>query len=158
MINEIEGSADWGNVRIGISAAKWNSMITDEMVDGAVAALTGKGIPEENITLVRCPGSYELPLSCKQLLDHLDIDGVVAIGAVIRGGTPHFEYVCDAVNRGILELNLTYNKPVAFGVLTTDTVEQAIERASLDKGNKGAEAALALCDMIALDRELQKRS
>jgi len=156
MINKIKGLANWDSVRVGISAAKWNSMITDEMVDGAVAALTGKGIPEKNITLVRCPGSYELPLSCKQLLDHLPIDGVVAIGAVIRGGTPHFEYVCDAVNRGIMELNLSYNKPVAFGVLTTDTVEQAVERASMDKGNKGAEAALALCDMIALDKELRQ--
>jgi 6,7-dimethyl-8-ribityllumazine synthase len=158
MIKEVKGDPDWSQVHIGISAAKWNSMVTDEMVEGAVTALTGKGIPEENVTLVRCPGSYELPLSCKQMLDHLDVDGIVAIGAVIRGGTPHFEYVCDAVNRGILELNLTYNKPVAFGVLTTDTVEQAVERASMEKGNKGAEAALALCDMIALDRELRKRS
>jgi 6,7-dimethyl-8-ribityllumazine synthase len=85
-------------------------------------------------------------------LEHLNVDGVVAIGAVIRGGTPHFDYVCDAVTRGITDLNLSTGKPVAFGVLTTDTVEQARERASESKGNKGAEAAIALCDMIDLER------
>lgn len=156
MINKVSGNADWSKIKVGISAAKWNSIITDEMVDGALTALTGKGIPKKNITLVRCPGSYELPLSCKQLLDCLDLEGVVAIGAVIRGDTPHFDYVCDAVNRGIMELNLSYNKPVTFGVLTTDTFEQAMERASLDKGNKGAEAALALCEMIAIGLELKE--
>jgi 6,7-dimethyl-8-ribityllumazine synthase len=157
MTDEVTGSAEWKNVKVGIAAARWNSMITDEMIEGAEAALRSKGIPEENIILVRCPGSYELPFACKQLLENLDVDGVVAIGAVIRGDTPHFEYVCDAVNRGILELNLKYNRPVAFGVLTTDNVEQAMQRSSKDEGNKGAEAALALCEMIALSTELRKR-
>jgi 6,7-dimethyl-8-ribityllumazine synthase len=157
MTDEVTGSAEWNNVKVGIAAARWNSMITDEMIEGAEAALRSKGIPEENIILVRCPGSYELPFACKQLLENLDVDGVVAIGAVIRGDTPHFEYVCDAVNRGILELNLKYNRPVAFGVLTTDNVEQAMQRSSKDEGNKGAEAALALCEMIALSTELRKR-
>ena len=157
MIDEVTGSAEWKSVKVGIAAARWNSMITDEMVEGAEAALRGKGIPEENLILVRCPGSYELPLACKQLLESLDVDGVIAIGAVIRGETPHFEYVCDAVNRGILDLNLKYSRPVAFGVLTTDTVEQAMQRSSKDGGNKGAEAALALCEMIALSTELRKR-
>lgn len=156
MINKYSGRADWNDIKIGIAAAKWNSIVTDEMIDGAVEALLGRGIPEKNITLVRCPGSYELPLTCKQLLDNLEIDGVVAIGAVIRGDTPHFNYVCNAVSRGIMELNLSYNKPVAFGVLTTDNFDQAMQRASLEKGNKGAEAALALCDMIALGLELRK--
>ncbi len=156
MKEEVTGSADWKSIRVGIAAARWNSMITDEMVEGAEAALRSKGIPEENIILVRCPGSYELPLACKQLLEHLEMDGVVAIGAVIRGDTPHFEYVCDAVNRGIMDLNLEYNRPVAFGVLTTDNVEQAMQRSSKDEGNKGAEAALALCEMIELSRTLRK--
>lgn len=155
MIKRIEGLADWSDVKIGISAARWNSMITDKMLEGAVTALNEKGVPEQNIVIVRCPGSYELPLSCKQLMDHLDVDGVIAIGAVIRGDTPHFDYVCDAVNRGVMELNLTYNKPVTFGVLTTDSLEQAMERAGPDKGNKGSEAALALCDMIALENALK---
>ncbi|MEX1062725.1 MAG: 6,7-dimethyl-8-ribityllumazine synthase [Balneolaceae bacterium] len=155
MIQYIEGQADWSKVRIGISAARWNAAITNEMVEGALSALKGRGVLEKNITVVRCPGSYELPLSCKQLLDNLEVDGVIALGVVIRGDTFHFDIVCDAVNRGIMELNLMYNKPVAFGVLTTDTAEQAVQRAGMDKGDKGAEAALALCEMIALGRKMK---
>ncbi|HKL15518.1 MAG TPA: 6,7-dimethyl-8-ribityllumazine synthase [Balneolaceae bacterium] len=147
---------NWETKRIAIVAAKWNSFVTDPMLEGAETALKGKGIPSDQIFSFRCPGSYELPLACKMCLDKLDVDGVVAIGAVIKGGTPHFHYVCDAVNKGISELNIRYNVPVSFGVLTTDTVEQAIERASVEKGNKGAEAALAVCDMIDLENEIDE--
>jgi len=146
----------WKEKKVAVVAAKWNSFVTDGMLEGAVAALRGKGIPEENIFTHRCPGSYELPLACKMCIDNLGVDGVVAIGAVIKGGTPHFHYVCDAVNRGITDLNIRYGIPVAFGVLTTDNVEQAMERAGVDKGNKGAEAALAVCDMIELGDAVQK--
>jgi 6,7-dimethyl-8-ribityllumazine synthase len=146
---------DWSTKKVAVVAAKWNSFITDEMLEAAEYTLKRKGIPEENIYVSRCPGSFELPLACKWCLDHLDVDGVAAIGAVIRGGTPHFDYVCDAVTRGIADLNLQTGKPVAFGVLTTDTVEQATERASIEKGNKGAEAALALCEMIELKYSLK---
>lgn len=145
---------DWESKRIAIVAAKWNSFVTDPMLEGAEAALRGKGIPADQIYSFRCPGSYELPLACKMCIDKLGVDGVVAIGAVIKGGTPHFHYVCDAVNKGISDLNIRYDVPVSFGVLTTDNVEQAMERASLDKGNKGAEAALAVCDMLELGNEL----
>lgn len=141
---------NWSEIKIAVVAAKWNSFITDEMLKGAIAALKGKGIPDEHIYRVRCPGSFELPLACKHCIDHLDVDGVVAIGAVIKGGTPHFDYVCDAVTRGITDLNLTSGIPVTFGVLTTDNVDQAIERAGTGKGNKGAEAALSACEMIEL--------
>lgn len=147
---------NWESKRIAVVAAKWNSFVTDPMLDGARAALKGKGIPDEHIYTFRCPGSYELPLACKMCLDKLDVDGVVAIGAVIKGGTPHFHYVCDAVNRGISDLNIRYDTPVSFGVLTTDSVEQAMERASIDKGNKGAEAALAVCDMLELENSITK--
>ncbi|PWN05152.1 6,7-dimethyl-8-ribityllumazine synthase [Rhodohalobacter mucosus] len=147
---------DWKTVRIAVVAARWNSFITDEMLKGAVDALKGKGIPDKQIYQLRCPGSFELPLACKYCLDELDTDGVVAIGAVIRGGTPHFDYVCDAVTRGITDLNLESGKPVAFGVLTTDTVEQAVERAGIHKGNKGAEAALSACEMIELQRAVKE--
>ncbi len=145
---------NWKDVKIAVVAAKWNSFVTDDMYEGAIEALKAKGIAEDNLFTYRCPGSYELPLACKYCLDSLKVDGVVAIGAVIRGGTPHFDYVCDAVNRGITNLNTTYGKPVSFGVLTTDDVEQAVERASLDKGNKGAEAALAVCDMLELKQNI----
>jgi 6,7-dimethyl-8-ribityllumazine synthase len=141
---------NWQYVKVGVVAAKWNSFITDEMLKGAEAALKGKGIPEKNIHTVRCPGSFELPLASKYCIDELDVDAVVAIGVVIRGGTPHFDYVCDAVTRGLTDLNLTSGRPVAFGVLTTDNVEQAMERASTEKGNKGAEAALSACEMLEL--------
>ena len=145
---------DWSKKRIAVVASRWNSFITDMMLEGAIDALHGRGIPRENIYTMRCPGSFELPLACKKSFETLNVDGVVAIGVVIRGGTPHFEYVCEAVTRGITNLNLKFGKPVAFGVLTTDTVEQAIERANNEKGNKGAEAALAVCDMIQLEEGL----
>jgi len=137
-------------LKIAVVAAKWNSFVTDEMLEGAVSALKAKGIEEGSIISLRCPGSFELPLACKYCIDHLHADAVVAIGAVIRGGTPHFDYVCDAVTRGITDLNMKSGVPVAFGVLTTDTVEQATERAGMEKGNKGAEAALSAIEMLLL--------
>jgi 6,7-dimethyl-8-ribityllumazine synthase len=140
--------------KVAVVAAKWNSFITDEMMEAAVDALKSKGFSEEKVLQARCPGSFELPLACKWYAEQNEIIGVVAIGAVIRGGTPHFDYVCDAVTRGITDLNLSTGKPVSFGVLTTDNVEQAMERASVDKGNKGAEAALALWDMLLLKRNM----
>jgi len=140
--------------KVAVIAARWNSFITDEMMKSAVAALKSKGFSEGSILQARCPGSFELPLACKWYAEQKDIIGVIAIGAVIRGGTPHFDYVCDAVTRGITDLNLSTAKPISFGVLTTDNVEQAIERASTDKGNKGAEAALALWDMLLLKRNV----
>lgn len=146
---------NWDQKKVGIVASKWNSFITDEMLEGAIKALRSKGFTEDNIIVARCPGSFELPLACKMMLNNVELDGVVAIGVVIRGGTPHFDYVCDAVTRGISELNLSTAIPVTFGVLTTNNVEQAEERAGLDKGNKGAEAALALCDMIQLEESLK---
>lgn len=148
----------WPHIKVAVVAARWNSFVTDEMLDAAVQALQAKGIQDSNITSLRCPGSFEIPLTCKWCLEQLEVDGVVAIGAVIRGGTPHFDYVCDAVTRGITDLNLSSGKPVSFGVLTTDTVDQARERASEEKGNKGAEAALALCEMIALEQSIKSSS
>ena len=145
-----ESGSSLKSKKIAVVAAKWNSFVTDEMLDGAVAALKAKGVEEDNIITLRCPGSFELPLASKYCIDHLKADAVVAIGAVIRGGTPHFDYVCDAVTRGITDLNMNSGVPVAFGVLTTDTVEQATERAGLDKGNKGAEAALSAIEMLLL--------
>lgn len=145
---------DWSAVKIAIVGARWNPTITDQLVDGAVDTLSDKGVTGDNIRVIRCPGSYEIPLTCKWVLDEWSPDGVIAIGAVIRGDTPHFDYVCDAVNHGVLDLNMTYGKPVAFGVLTTDNFEQALKRANGEHGNKGAEAALALCDMLVLKHGL----
>ncbi len=152
-----EGKTEINSAKIGIVVSRWNSSITQKMLEGAVEALKGNGIQDEDIIVARCPGSYEIPLAAQQLIEHQDVEGVVALGVVIRGGTPHFEYVCDAVNKGVLELNLRYQIPVAFGVLTTDDVKQALDRAG-SKGNKGGEAALALLEMIDLGRKLSKHS
>lgn len=149
---------NWSEIKVAVVAARWNSFVTDEMQEAAIRALQAKGVQDSNITSMQCPGSFEIPLTCKWCLEHLEVDGVVAIGAVIRGGTPHFDYVCDAVTRGITDLNMSTGKPVSFGVLTTDTVDQARERAGEEKGNKGAEAALALCEMLTIERSIRSSS
>lgn len=154
-IKIIEGTEFLTDSRIGVVVARWNSMITEKMLKGALKSLKANGINEDNIIVARCPGAYEIPLAVQHMLENNLVDGVVAIGVVIRGGTPHFEYVCDAVNMGITNLILKYNKPVGFGVLTTDTVAQAVERAG-DKGNKGGEAALAVLEMLALGRNIKQ--
>mgnify|MGYP000039672134 CR=1 FL=1 len=150
----LAGNTDETSFAIGIVVAKWNSFITDELLSGALQALNGKGVDEEDIIVAKCPGAYEIPFTTKQLLSK--VDGVITLGAVIRGDTPHFDYVCDAVNRGITDLNTSGNKPVVFGVLTTDDVQQARERSGLagDGGNKGTEAALALLEMLTLTEQI----
>ncbi len=152
-ITYIEGNTNPEGVKIGIVVSRWNSSITERMLQGALKALKGNGIKETDIIVSRCPGSFELPLAIESMLDSKPVDGIIALGVVIRGGTPHFEYVCDAVTRGIMDINLASKKPVAFGVLTTDDVKQAIERVG-DKGNKGGEAALAVLEMISLQQKL----
>lgn len=139
---------------VGIVVSRWNSMITETMLEGALSTLKANGVNKDSITIVRCPGSYEIPLTAQWLLETKRYDGVIALGVVIRGGTPHFKYVCNAVNRGVIDLNLRFSTPVAFGVLTTDNVQQALDRVG-DKGNKGSEAALALLEMIAIRQNLK---
>ncbi|MEX0721931.1 MAG: 6,7-dimethyl-8-ribityllumazine synthase [Balneolaceae bacterium] len=156
-IEFVEGSIKPGKVKVGIVVSRWNSMITEKMLEGAISALKRNGVSEDDITVVRCPGSYEIPLAVQKLMQYRNLDGIVALGVVIRGGTPHFEYVCDAVNRGITDLILKHNKPIAFGVLTTNDVKQALERAG-EKGNKGREAALALLEMISVEQNLQDKA
>ena len=154
--NILQGDTDANDFSVGIAVARWNSFITDELLEGALSALKSKGFGDEQILVARCPGAYELPFTARKILGHTS--GVITLGAVIQGDTPHFDYVCDAVNRGVTDLNLKGNKPVVFGVLTTDNVAQAQERAGLkgDKGNKGAEAALALIEMISLNEKFEK--
>ncbi|MFA5668505.1 MAG: 6,7-dimethyl-8-ribityllumazine synthase [Balneolaceae bacterium] len=149
-----EGTSKNEGAKVGIVVSRWNSAITEKMLEGALNALKGNGIREEDISIARCPGSFELPLAVQFLLENKSLDGVIALGVVIRGGTPHFEYVCDAVTTGVAALNLKYNIPVAFGVLTTDNTKQALERVG-EKGNKGGEAALAMLEMISLKQEIK---
>lgn len=156
-IQEVSTSTVVEDATVGIVVSRWNSMITEAMLEGAISTLVANGVKKDSITIVRCPGSYEIPLTAQWLLETKRYEGVIALGVVIRGGTPHFDYVCDAVNQGVLDLNLRFSTPVAFGVLTTDDVQQALDRVG-DKGNKGSEAALALLKMITVRRSLNELS
>lgn len=155
-VKEIKGDSGEAGFRVGIAVAKWNSFITDELLKGALEALQAKGLSDEQIVVAHCPGAYEIPFTAKKLLPK--VDGIITLGAVIRGDTPHFEFVCDAVNQGVIALNMKEDKPVVFGVLTTDNIDQAKERSGMNEteGNKGAEAALALLEMLSLKRKLDE--
>jgi 6,7-dimethyl-8-ribityllumazine synthase len=143
-------------VRIAIAAAEFNRFITDQLLEGASQALEAHGLARDRLTLAWVPGAYELPLAADRLLAAGQADAVIALGAVIRGGTPHFDYVAGDCSRGLMDVGLRYGKPVIFGVLTTDTIEQALARAALDQGNKGHDVALAALQMIALGDRVSK--
>lgn len=145
-------------VRVAIAAAEFNRFITDQLLEGARSALESHGVGKDDLMLAWVPGAYELPLAADRLLAVGACDAVIALGAVIRGGTPHFDYVAGDCSRGLMDVGLKYGKPVIFGVLTTDTIEQALERAALDQGNKGHDVALAALQMIALADRLGNRA
>jgi 6,7-dimethyl-8-ribityllumazine synthase len=130
-------------VNIGIVASRFNEFIVEQLVEGALDALKRSGIDEENIVMAWVPGAFELPVAAEKMAASGRIDAVIALGAVIRGGTPHFDYVAGECARGIRETSQRHGIPVAFGVLTTDTIEQALERAGTGEGNKGFDAATA---------------
>ncbi|WP_386692892.1 MULTISPECIES: 6,7-dimethyl-8-ribityllumazine synthase [unclassified Lonepinella] len=147
----LEGVLAAPNAKIAVVVARFNHFINDSLVDGAIDALKRIGqVKDENITLVKVPGAYELPLAVRRLADSKKYDGIVALGTVIRGGTAHFEYVAGEASSGIGQVSLNADIPVAFGVLTTENIDQAIERAGTKAGNKGAEAALVVLEMINL--------
>lgn len=143
------------DVRFALAAARFNSFIVQNLISGAVDALCRHGVPEANIDLIWTPGSFELPLAAQRLAASERYDGIVALGAVIRGGTPHFEYVAGECVKGLAAVSLEYDIPIGFGVLTVDTIEQAVERAGTKVGNKGAEAALSVLEMVSLLRRLE---
>jgi 6,7-dimethyl-8-ribityllumazine synthase len=140
---------------IGIVVAEWNDDITSNLLKGAIDTLLENGVKEENITVKHVPGTFELPLGCQFLLEHdEELDGVIAIGCVIQGETKHFDYVCSGATQGILAVNLEYNTPVTFCVLTDNTKQQSIDRSGGKHGNKGVESAVSCLKMIALQNEL----
>lgn len=147
-------SLNTDKLRIGIAIAEWNNEITYALRDGAVSALKDFGFSEDQIILLNVPGAFELPHASQLLFQHSYCHAVIAIGCVVRGDTPHFEYVSQAATDGILRVGLDFEKPCIFGVLTTNTMEQAKERAGGSLGNKGAEAALAACWMLAAKQHL----
>jgi 6,7-dimethyl-8-ribityllumazine synthase len=149
-MNVIEGKLSAKGFSFAIVVARFNHFITDRLVEGAVDTLVRHEAEEDNITIVRAPGAFEIPAVARKVAESGKYDGVVCVGAVIRGGTPHFDYVASEVSKGVAHVGLDSRCPVVFGVLTCDTVEQAIERAGTKAGNKGAEAALAAVEMVNL--------
>ena len=154
-IKTIEGNYNNGAASYGIAVARFNSFIVDSLLAGALESLSKHGVMDKDITIVKVPGAYELPLAVQKMLEGDRFDAIIALGAVIRGGTPHFEYVAGECVKGLSQASLGSGKPVGFGVLTVDSIEQAIERAGSKAGNKGAEAASSVLEMLSLMRQLE---
>jgi 6,7-dimethyl-8-ribityllumazine synthase len=142
-MERIDGRSDGAGLRVGLVAARFNDLIVDRLLDGALLALRSHGVSDDDVVVVRVPGAVEVPLLAQALADRDDIDAVVALGCVIRGSTSHYDHVCQIVASGVARIALDASKPVIFGVLTTETLEQAFDRAGGKLGNKGAEAATA---------------
>ncbi|MDW8221184.1 MAG: 6,7-dimethyl-8-ribityllumazine synthase [Bacteroidota bacterium] len=145
-----EGVFDTRGKRFGIVVSRWNSFIVSKLLEGALDALRRHSVPDEQIALAYCPGSFEIPLVTKRMAESKKYNAVIALGAVIRGSTPHFEYIAAEVTKGVAHVALETGVPCIFGVLTTDTLEQAIERSGTKAGNKGFEAAMAAIEMASL--------
>ncbi|HEY3490870.1 MAG TPA: 6,7-dimethyl-8-ribityllumazine synthase [Candidatus Deferrimicrobiaceae bacterium] len=153
MIRTIEGDLQGKGLKFNIVVSRFNSFITDRLLEGALDALVRHGVEEKDIAVIKVPGAFEVPLGVRKAATG-DIDAVIALGALIRGGTPHFDYLSAEVTKGVAMVMLDSGIPVSYGVLTTDSVEQAIERAGTKAGNKGAEAALSAIEMANLLRNL----
>ncbi len=153
-IRTIQGDLTARGTRFGIAAGRFNEFIVKHLVDGALDTLLRHGAAESDVEIVWVPGAYELPLAVQRMVTTKRYDAIIALGTVIRGATPHFEYVAGECAKGLSSIGLQHGLPVAFGVLTVDTVEQAIERAGTKSGNKGVDAALSAIEMVNLLRNL----
>lgn len=153
-VKTFEGNLSAQGVKFCIVASRFNSFIVDQLQAGAIDTLIRHGADAADIHLVKAPGAYELPMVVQRVAAAKKYQAIIAIGAVIRGGTPHFEYVAGECVKGLANVSLKYDVPVSFGVLTVDTIEQAIERAGTKAGNKGAEAALSAIEMVSLFNNL----
>lgn len=156
MGNIFEGHLIGTGLKVGIVAGRFNEFITSKLVGGAEDALKRHGLNEEDIDLAWVPGAFEIPLVAKKMVVSGKYDAVITLGAVIRGSTPHFDYVCNEVTKGVGALNLQYDIPVIFGVLTTESIEQAVERAGTKAGNKGWEAAVSAIEMANLTKQFNQ--
>ena len=153
-IRTLEGDFTGGDGRYALVVGRWNSFVVEHLLDGAVDTLRRHGVSDEQMTIIRVPGAFEIPLVCEKAAASGDYDAIIALGAVIRGGTPHFEHVAGECTKGIAQVSLQHGLPVAFGVLTVDSIEQAIERSGTKAGNKGAEAASSALEMVSLLKQL----
>ena len=153
-IKTIEGNFTPNGAKYTLVVGRWNSFVVESLVAGAIDSLKRHGVSEDNITIVRVPGAFEIPLAVQKVAQKAQCDAIIALGAVIRGGTPHFEYVAGECVKGLAHVSLAAGIPVSFGVLTVDTIEQAIERSGTKAGNKGAEAAESAIEMVSLLKNL----
>ncbi|MBB3104179.1 6,7-dimethyl-8-ribityllumazine synthase [Azomonas macrocytogenes] len=156
-VKTIEGTFIAPNGKFALVVGRFNSFVVESLVSGAIDALVRHGVQEENITVLRVPGAFELPLIAQKIAEQGEYDALIALGAVIRGGTPHFDYVAGECTKGLAQVSLEFGVPVAFGVLTVDSIEQAIERSGTKAGNKGAEAALSALEMVSLLAQLEDK-
>jgi len=155
-ITTIEGDLIVRDARIALVVARFNSFVVESLLGGAVDCLKRHGAEDSSLQIIRIPGAFEMPLAVKRVVASKKYDAVIALGAVIRGGTPHFEYVAGECTKGLAQVSLEFDIPVAFGVLTVDSIEQAIERSGTKAGNKGEEAALSAIEMVNLLRQIDK--
>jgi 6,7-dimethyl-8-ribityllumazine synthase len=154
MIKVIEGDFSANTAKFTLVVGRFNSAIVDNLCAGAIDTLRRQGVPEANITVVRVPGAVEMPLAAQRVAAKGGTDAIIALGAVIRGGTPHFDFVAGECSSGLSRVSLDHDIPIAFGVLTTDTIEQAVERSGTKAGNKGADAAMTALEMVSLLRNI----
>jgi 6,7-dimethyl-8-ribityllumazine synthase len=154
-----EGKLDAKGFKFAIVVARFNSFVTDRLLEGALDALKRHGADDAKVEIYRVPGAFEIPLAAKLIAKRKDVDGLICLGAVIKGGTPHFHYVASEVTKGIAASSLESEKPISFGILTTESVEQAVERAGTKAGNKGYDAAMSVVEMVNLlrDKSLAQR-
>jgi 6,7-dimethyl-8-ribityllumazine synthase len=153
-IKLIEGEFTGTTANYALVVARFNSFIVDSLLAGAIDTLQRHGVADKNITIIKAPGAFELPLVAQQAAKSGSYDAIIALGAVIRGGTPHFDYVAGECAKGLSQVSIKHDIPVAFGVLTVDSIEQAIERAGTKSGNKGADAAMTALEMVSVMRKL----
>ncbi|ABD82710.1 6,7-dimethyl-8-ribityllumazine synthase [Saccharophagus degradans] len=149
-IKVIEGDFKASTGKYALLVSRWNSFVVEHLKDGAIDTLRRHGISDENIEVIYAPGAFEFPLAAQKLADAKRYDAIIALGAVIRGGTPHFDYVAGECTKGLAQVSLNAGLPITFGVLTVDSIEQAIERSGTKAGNKGAEAASTALEMVSL--------
>jgi 6,7-dimethyl-8-ribityllumazine synthase len=153
-MNTLEGKLVANDIKVGIVASRFNEFITSKLLSGAYDGLLRHEVNDEDITVAWVPGAYEIPLIASKMANTRDYDVIICLGAVIRGSTDHYDYVCNEVSKGIAQVTLQTGIPVMFGVLTTDTIEQAIERAGTKAGNKGYDCALSAIEMVNLIRKI----
>lgn len=158
MVKAFEGSHDGTGLRVAVVAARFNAVVCDQLVEGAVTTLAARGVADDAIDVIRVPGAFEIPTAAMQLARANKHDAIIGLGAVVRGETPHFDYVCQAVTHGLIQVTQETGIPALFGVLTTETMEQALARSGGAAGNKGADSAIAAIEMARLQRLLSNRN